>query len=144
MSVFFSRQCEYALQAVMYIALKPDNEMTSIRELSMKLGIPYHFLAKILQDLTRKKLLTSLKGSTGGYMLAMPKETITPFHIVDAIDGSSFLDSCLLGFPICSSENPCSVHKEWEALRERLHSMLKETNIYEAAMSMKKPQYSSR
>ncbi len=141
MSVFFSRQCEYALQAAMYIALKPENEMTSIRELSMKLEIPYHFLAKILQDLTRKGLLTSLKGSAGGYMLARPKESITPFQIVEAIDGSSFLDSCLLGFPTCSKENPCAVHEDWNVLRDKLRDMLERTNIYEAGLSMKKPQY---
>lgn len=141
MSIFFSRQCEYALQAVMYIALKSENEMSSIRELAITLDIPYHFLAKILQDLTRKGLLVSLKGSAGGYMLAMPKETITPFHIVDAIDGSSFLNNCLLGFPTCSDEKPCSLHNEWRILREKLHTMLQSTNIYEAALSMKKPQY---
>jgi len=141
MSIFFSRQCEYALQAVMYIALKPENEMSSIRELARTLNIPYHFLAKILQDLTRKGLLTSLKGSAGGYMLARPKETITPFHIVEAIDGSSFLNSCLLGFPTCSDEKPCAVHAEWHQLRDKLHNMLKSTNVYDAALSMKKPQY---
>ncbi len=141
MSVFFSRQCEYALQAVMYIALKNEGEMTSIRELAKTLDIPYHFLAKILQDLTHKGLLTSLKGSAGGYILAMPKESITPFHIVDAIDGSAFLNNCLMGFPVCSDETPCSVHQGWHQMRENLASMLKSTNIYDMAMSMKKPQY---
>ncbi|TSA17463.1 hypothetical protein D4R75_12225 [bacterium] len=38
MSVLFSRQCEYALQAVMYLALKPEREMTSIKELTKKPG----------------------------------------------------------------------------------------------------------
>ncbi len=141
MSVFFSRQCEYALQAVMYIALKPNHEMTSIRELAKTLEIPYHFLAKILQDLTRKGLLTSLKGSAGGYMLAMPKETITAFHIVDAIDGSSFTSNCLMGFPACSDEFPCAAHSNWKKIRENLESMLKSTSIYDMAASMKKPQY---
>ncbi len=141
MSVFFSRQCEYALQAVMYIALKQDGEMTSIRELAKTLEIPYHFLAKILQDLTHKGLLTSLKGSAGGYMLAMPKESITPFHIVDAIDGSAFLTNCLMGFPNCSPEHACAVHNDWHKMREELHSMLKSTSIYEMAAGMKKPQY---
>jgi len=51
MSVLFSRQCEYALQAAMYLALKPEGVMTSIRELTRRINIPYHFLAKILQSL---------------------------------------------------------------------------------------------
>ncbi|MBF8247673.1 MAG: putative transcriptional regulator [Bacteroidetes bacterium] len=48
MSIFFSKQCEYALQAVLYLALKPAGEMTSIKDLAANLGIPYHFVAKIL------------------------------------------------------------------------------------------------
>lgn len=56
MSIFFSKQCEYALQSVLYLALKPPGEMTSIRDLAANLGIPYHFVAKILQDLTYKGL----------------------------------------------------------------------------------------
>ena len=77
MSLIFSRQCEYALQAVMYLALRPQGKMTSIRELTGQLKIPYHFLAKILQHLTRKGLLTSLKGPTGGFALGMPAKDIT-------------------------------------------------------------------
>lgn len=141
MSVFFSRQCEYALQAVMYIALKPDHDMTSIRELASSLNIPYHFLAKILQDLTHKGLLTSLKGSSGGYMLAAPKDSITAFQIVDAIDGSDFLTKCMIGFPTCSSETPCSIHEDWAKFREQLHETLKRTSIIEMALAMKKPEY---
>ncbi|HUN64994.1 MAG TPA: Rrf2 family transcriptional regulator [Bacteroidota bacterium] len=141
MSVFFSRQCEYALQAVMYIALKPDHEMTSIRELATSLNIPYHFLAKILQDLTHKGLLSSLKGSSGGYMLATPKQSLTAYQIVEAIDGSEFLTKCIIGFPTCSSETPCSIHEDWAKFREQLHAILKRTSVVEMALAMKKPAY---
>src|SRR5512139_3726202 len=98
MSVFFSRQCEYALQAVLFLALKTGGEMTSIKELTKRLGIPQHFLGKILQDLTRKGLLISLKGPTGGFGLAMPAKEITLYHIVEAVDGGDFLTTCVLGF----------------------------------------------
>ncbi len=96
MSLIFSRQCEYALQAVLYLALKPSGEMTSIKELTRALGIPYHFLGKILQDLTRKGLLASHKGPTGGFALDMPAKDITLFHVVDAVDGqTSHAPACL-------------------------------------------------
>ena len=65
MSLIFSRQCEYALQAVVYLALKKEGERISIRDLTKRLDIPYHFLGKILQGLTRKGFLTSVKGPTG-------------------------------------------------------------------------------
>ena len=69
MSVLFSRQCEYAIQATLYIALQSDKRLVSIRELADRLSIPPYFLAKILQDLTRKGILKSQKGPSGGFTL---------------------------------------------------------------------------
>lgn len=144
MSLIFSRQCEYALQAVLYLALRPEGEMTSIKNLARKLGIPYHFLGKILQDLTRKKLLVSRKGPTGGFALAVPARDVTLFHIVEAIDGAGFLRNCVLGFPECSGTNPCAVHATWGALRDEVYRMLISKNIGELARAMRKPQYRSK
>ena len=141
MSVFFSRQCEYALRAVMYIALRPFGEMTSIKELSSTLGIPHHFIGKILQDLTHKGLLTSQKGPAGGFALAIPAKDITFFHIVEAIDGVAFSNDCVLGFPECSSKTPCAVHNQWAGLRDGIYSMLVHKSIAEMAKEMKKPEY---
>jgi Rrf2 family transcriptional regulator, iron-sulfur cluster assembly transcription factor len=143
MSLIFSRQCEYALQAVIYLATRPAGELTSIKDLSARLDLPYHFLAKILQDLTRKGLLVSLKGPQGGFGLGMPANEITLFHIVDAIDGTGFTKACVLGFPECSPEKPCSVHEKWGALREGIYGMLVNKTIDQLALDMRKPEYRS-
>lgn len=143
MSVIFSRQCEYALQAVTYLAIKPEGEMTSIKELSKTLAIPYHFLGKILQDLTYKGLLASQKGPQGGFRLGMPANNITLFHIIEAIDGVAFTNSCVLGFPECSGKDPCAVHDKWGAIRESIYSMLVNKSIAQLAREMKKPEYQS-
>jgi len=141
MSVLFSRQCEYALQAVMFLALKADGERTSIRELTRKIQIPYHFLAKILQDLTYKGLLVSQKGPTGGFALAKPAKEITLYDIIDAIDGTSFTQNCVLGFSECSGKSPCAVHEKWGPMRDELKSMLTSKNIAQMAKEMKKSEY---
>jgi len=141
MSVLFSRQCEYALQAVMFLTLKADGERTSIRELTRKIQIPYHFLAKILQDLTYKGLLVSQKGPTGGFALAKPAKEITLYDIIDAIDGTSFTQNCVLGFSECSGKSPCAVHEKWGPMRDELKSMLTSKNIAQMAKEMKKSEY---
>ena len=141
MSIFFSRQCEYALQAVLYLALKPEGESASIREMTKKLEIPYHFLAKILQNLTHKGLLKSSKGHLGGFALNLPVTDITMFHIVEAIDGVKFMHGCLLGFPECSGTNPCALHETWGSLRESIYNMLVSKNVAQMAHNMRKPEY---
>lgn len=141
MGLVFSRQCEYALQAVLYIALKPPGEMTSIKDLTRKLDIPYHFVAKILQTLTQKRLLKSLKGPKGGFALAKPATDLTLYHIVQAIDGDGLTQHCILGFDDCSGHNPCAVHERWAGIREGIHAMLVKKNIAQTARDMKKPGY---
>jgi len=121
--------------------MKPGNEMTSIKELTKELKIPYHFVAKILQDLTRKGLLVSLRGPAGGFALGMPAKEITLYRIVEAVDGPAFMNSCVMGFPECTGKNPCAVHEKWDNLRESIHSMLVSKNILEMADANKKPQY---
>ena len=141
MSVLFSRECEYALQAVMYLARKSDGDMTSIRELTQSLRIPYHFLAKILQRLKQKGLLVSTKGPSGGFALRTSDREVTLFDIVDAIDGASFTRSCVLGFPRCSGKHPCAVHHEWSEIRDTLHHLLSGKSVAHMSARTKKPGY---
>ena len=141
MSVLFSRQCEYALQAVLYLALKPEGVRTSIRDLSKRIQIPHHFLAKILQQLVYKGLLISQKGPRGGFALAKPAKAITLFNIVEAIDGVEFTTNCVLGFPECSGKNPCSVHDSWGKMRDELKGVFINRNLAQMAREMKKPEY---
>jgi Rrf2 family iron-sulfur cluster assembly transcriptional regulator len=143
MSMIFSRQCDYALQAVLYLALRPEGEMTPIRELADRLEIPYHFLGKILQKLTKKGLLRSMKGPNGGFSLGVPARNITLFRVVEAVDGVEFTSSCVMGFRDCSGESPCAVHETWAGLRQGISAMLAERNVAELALGMKKEEYLS-
>jgi Rrf2 family iron-sulfur cluster assembly transcriptional regulator len=142
MSIIFSRQCEYALRAVLYLAVRPSGELVSIREVAQRLKIPVHFLAKIFQDLSKKKLLCSRKGPKGGFRLGVPAKDITLFHIVEAIDGVSFMENCIMGFPKCSGNNPCPMHTQWGSLRDRLYQMLVNKSIERLAKDIQvKPEY---
>ena len=68
MSVIFSRTCEYAIQSIIYLALQKGVRPVNIKEISAKLNIPSHFLAKILQNLTQDQLVVSFKGPGGGFL----------------------------------------------------------------------------
>jgi len=141
MSILFSRQCEYALQAITYIAMKPARSATSIKELASTLEIPYHFLAKILQDLTLKGLLFSLKGPSGGFGLAKEPGSVTLLHVVKAIDGLDFANKCVMGFTQCDDSTPCAAHTHWKNLRQGIYAMLAKRNLSQVAREMKKTEY---
>lgn len=133
MSVLFSRPCEYALRAVIYLARKPEGEMTSAKELTLKLDVPYHFISKILQDLTYKHLVYSLKGPTGGFALARSPHGILFQEIVEAIDGNDYKTQCVMGLPECGGKNICAVHHKWALIKDSIHDMLVSKTVFEMA-----------
>lgn len=141
MGIIFSRQCEYAVQAIVYLAKKPQGEMTSIKEISNTLKIPYHFTAKILQDLVYEGLLSSLKGPTGGFGLARSAKEISLLNIVEAVDGIKVLNSCVMGFSDCGDNNPCAAHRHWKAMRDTIYKKMLTKTIAELAGAMKKKAY---
>ena len=142
MSVFFSRQCEYAIQSVIYLAQKKEGQMTTIKEISSHLNIPFHFLGKIFQKLSHKGLLHSMKGVSGGFWLAKPAEEIVLMDIILAVDGPDVMNLCVLGYKECSPTEPCPMHNEWKATKETFFASLSKKNILDIGKDIKKEGYS--
>lgn len=124
MTVFFSKKCEYGLQAILFMAASEKDCVCPAEEISKKLKIPKEFISKILQSLTESGIIESKKGKSGGFKLAKHPSKIKLIDIVDAIDGLESFNSCVLGFPNCSKDNPCPVHDQWGELRTKAYDML--------------------
>ena len=144
MSVFFSRQCEYAIQSIIYLAQKKEGQLTTIKEISTHLKIPFHFLGKIFQKLSRKKLLYSMKGVTGGFWLAKPAGQIVLMDIVLAVDGPDVKNLCVLRYKECSKSEPCPMHYEWKETKETFFASLNKKNILDIGKNIKKEGYVGR
>lgn len=124
MTVIFSKKCEYGLQAVLYMAAKENDCVCPVGEISKNLKIPKEFVSKILQSLIESKIIRSKKGKSGGFMLAKHPSKIKLIDIVKAIDTLDVFNNCVLGFPNCSTDNPCPVHDKWGELRDKAYDML--------------------
>jgi len=129
MPALLSRACEYALQSMLFLASQPPHKPILQRDISKSLGIPPHFLGKVLQALVRNKLVISQRGKSGGFVLGKSPDEITPYQIIEAIEGQTFLDGCFLGFPGCSDTQPCPVHVEWQKIKTHVSEMLQEKNL---------------
>jgi Rrf2 family transcriptional regulator, iron-sulfur cluster assembly transcription factor len=121
--MLLSRSCEYGIRATLYLAGEPAGEYVPIRNISDALGMPYHFLAKIAQALIGAGVLTSVRGPSGGVMLARPASQITLKEIVLAIDGPNVFTECVLGLPGCGNRQPCPLHAQWAEARAKVHAM---------------------
>ncbi|HET6528261.1 MAG TPA: Rrf2 family transcriptional regulator [Balneolaceae bacterium] len=129
--MLLSKSCEYGLRATLYLASLDDDTFTSIRQISDKLDISYHFLTKILQQLTAKGLLESFKGPNGGVKLAKSGKKIQLLEIVEAIDGGELFTECVLGLPGCGMKKPCALHDKWMNRRNGIKDMMESTSLSE-------------
>ena len=115
-----------------------NGDYIPIRVMSEKLDISFHFLTKILQQLTGAGLMESFKGPNGGIRLSKSGDEITLMEVVEAIDGRDLLTECALGLPGCGVEKPCPLHEKWADTRDNIRHMLENTTLIELAKKGKK------
>lgn len=129
--MLLSKSCVYGLRASLFLASSEKDEYISIRKMSDSLDISFHFLTKILQQLTAADLLESHRGPSGGVRLTRPGDDISLIEIVFAIDGPDLLTECALGLPGCGIEKPCPLHEKWASTRDSIRRMLDDTTLDE-------------
>ena len=128
----FSKTCEYGIRAMIYIAQQSKNDVkVGVKDIAAGINSPEYFIAKILQELTRKGLLLSFKGPTGGFYLDEKGLQCSIADIVKAIDGDKIFSGCGLGLDYCSETKPCPIHHEFKKIREDMSHMLTNTKLDE-------------
>ncbi len=101
-----SKKVEYGLIAIRHIA-SVNNQISTVKEISKHYSIPGDVLAKVMQKLTKGKLILSYQGAMGGYSLARRAEEISIMDVISVIEGSQ------VGIAQCFIEEPenCSIYK---------------------------------
>lgn len=128
----FSKTCEYAMRAVFYIASRSaDGARPGIRDIAENINSPEHFLAKILQKLSREGIISSVKGPHGGFYIEQPGLKRPLADIITTLEGDGIFTGCGMGLSYCSESNPCPLHQEFKKVRNQLTKMLYETTIGE-------------
>src|SRR5437763_4758201 len=87
----FSAKLDYALRAVVDLALQPPNEACQSREIAARQDIRGPYLDQILAVLKREGIVRSIRGAGGGYTLARNAHRITIGEVVRAIVGDQLL-----------------------------------------------------
>ena len=131
MAILFSKACQNALQAAIFLAAQPVGSPVLQRDIATALDLPQPFLGKVLQLLSRRGLVRSVKGRYGGYVLNQPAGRISLYDIVEAIDGPFFLEYCVLGFPGCNDASPCPVHPQWKQAKGIILGLLEDATLEE-------------
>lgn len=126
----FPKTCEYAIRAMIFIAQKSSATVkVGVKEIAREIHAPEHFIAKILQELSKKRLVQSMKGPTGGFFLDEDGLKTSIADIVRALDGEGIFVDCALGLKECNEKKPCPVHHQFKDIRHNMIGMMEHNTI---------------
>lgn len=136
----FSKACEYGIKASVFIldsSLK--NQKVSKKDVAKAIDSPEAYTSKILQQLSKNKIIQSEKGPTGGFSVQKDKiDRLNLSMIVAAIDGDSIYEGCGLGFHQCDENKPCVIHHQYKSIRSDLKKMLENTLLVDLSEDIEK------
>ena len=124
----FSKTTTYALRILTLMASNPAKMYTSI-SINETLEIPKKYLQRLLTDLTRSGIITSIQGRNGGFALSKKPNKINVASIVEAVEGLKEEVSCFFGFEKCALDKPCSMHNVWTETHHNILNLLKKTKL---------------
>jgi Rrf2 family protein len=124
-----STKSDYAIKALVRLALGNGDSPVQAREISDFAGIPAKFLEQVMRDLREGGLVTSQRGKGGGYALARDPWAISFADVIDLIDGSNNGKGRM---PRGDQAEPL-VAPVWLAVRACTRSILGSATIAEAA-----------
>jgi Rrf2 family cysteine metabolism transcriptional repressor len=135
--MMFSTKAEYGVRVMVELARRSGGEPIPLAEVAANDGLPLAYLEHLVARLRKAGLVTSRRGSRGGYMLARPAAEITMAEVVEALEGSIAPIECISetadGSIVCSRESSpdhvCPTKLLWTRVRFSIISTLRETTL---------------
>ena len=121
-----TRQEDYAMRAVLYLATSP---LATNNEIAEAQNIPLEYLIKIMQSLAEAGIVSTKRGAGGGVSLALPPDKITLLDVIQAVSGPLAINRCFSNPGECSRGGTCSIHDELAGVQGEIAKVLARTNF---------------
>lgn len=128
-----STKSDYALRALIEMALREKSSVVSADELGKRQDIPAGFLQAILADLRRASIVVSQRGQSGGWRLAKPARSISVADVIRAVDGPLVSVYGLRPESVEYKDSAKVLQHVWIAARRSLRDVFEEVSIQQLA-----------
>lgn len=83
-----SKKSRYGIAALIDLAIYQKEGRVALNNIAERNKISLQYLEQVFAALRRNKIVKSIKGAQGGYLLAKDVKDITVAEIIDALDGT--------------------------------------------------------
>jgi Rrf2 family protein len=128
-----SKKCEYAINALQYLARNGGRGPIQIREIARDENIPRKFLENILFELKKRGILISIRGTGGGYQFNRDPGKVILAEVIRYIDGPVAPAPCVsrAAYSSCplKKEKSCSLKPVMDQVRQSIADILENVTI---------------
>jgi len=119
-----STRGRYGIHAMYDLAENYGAQPRPIKLIAEKQGVPEAYLEQLIGVLRREGLVTSVRGTQGGYMLSRPPREITVGAVLRALEGGLSIIECLDEEDACGKSCDCPSRLVWKKLRDGVHEIV--------------------
>jgi len=124
-----STRSRYGTRMMLDLAEHHDTGPVRTKEIAERQDISGKYLEQLIIPLKHARLIKSVRGPKGGYMLSKPPDRITIADIVDALEGQLVLVDCIEHPGACNRESGCVVRRVWEHATQVMIETFKSTTL---------------
>lgn len=129
-----SKLTDYGTVLLAHLAAQ-GGSVCSAADVATATGIAVPTVSKLLKSLGRSGLVTSTRGTNGGYRLARDPDDISAADIIDALEGPVSITECSAIDSQCEHEGVCSVGSAWQRVNVAIRRALDDVSLSDLVRS---------
>ncbi|MFH0813801.1 MAG: Rrf2 family transcriptional regulator [Pseudomonadota bacterium] len=137
-----STRGRYGARVMLELALRYEEGAIPLKHVAEKQEISPKYLVQIITSLKATGLVTSIRGSGGGYALARPPSQITLNEVIRAMEGSTALVNCVDDPLNCHRADSCAMRDVWVQIHNAMDNILGSLSLEMLAKRQKKKERS--
>jgi Rrf2 family protein len=122
-----SQTAEYALRAAVFLADQEGAPCTTA-QIAEGTQVPQGYLAKVMQDLSRGRIVNAQRGPNGGFTLRKPADELTMLEVVNSVDPMRRFEQCPLKLAH-HGPNLCPLHRKLDDCAQMVESELGQATV---------------
>ena len=123
-----STKGKYGVKAMVELAINYGGDPISIKIIGKRQDISEYYLEQLFSSLRKAKLIKSIRGAQGGYVLSRDPKYITVAEIMDVLEGPIEIADCIDGIS-CDNIDCCATRLLWKRIKESIDTVLLSTTL---------------
>lgn len=127
-----STKGRYGVKAMVDLAIRYGDSPVSIKSIAERQNLSEFYLEQLFAPLRRAKLIKSIRGAQGGYVLNRSPKDITVADIIEVLEGPIEISSCL-DTTECDNMDICPTRLLWEKIKKSIDDVTSSITLQDMA-----------